>query len=255
MKVHSMILAAMIGPAAALAAEPAKETRFFEMRTYYAMPAKLDALQARFRDHTVKLFEKHGMTNIGYWLPVTNTENKLVYILAYPDRAARERSWQAFIADPEWKSVVSASEKDGKLVQKMESVFLNATDFSPIVAPAASVPPRVFELRQYACEPGRLPNLLARFRDHTLKLFEKHGMTNVGYWTPADKNKGADDRLVYILAHESLDAQAASFKDFRADPEWMAAKKASEEQAGGSLTVTNGVKSTLMQPTDFSPMK
>jgi hypothetical protein len=77
-----------------------KETRFFELRTYYAAPGKLDALQARFRDHTVKLFEKHGMENIGYWLPLTNTENKLVYLLAFPSREAREKSWKEFSADP-----------------------------------------------------------------------------------------------------------------------------------------------------------
>ena len=74
-----------------VAAEP--DTRCFEMRTYYAAPGKLDALNARFRDHTCKLFEKHGMVNIGYWVPMTNTENKLVYLLAYPNREAREKSW------------------------------------------------------------------------------------------------------------------------------------------------------------------
>src|SRR5947199_8746890 len=80
-----------------------QETRFFEMRTYYAAPGKLDDLLARFRDHTMALFEKHGMANIGYWLPLTNTDNKLVYILAYPSREARETSWKAFSSDPEWK--------------------------------------------------------------------------------------------------------------------------------------------------------
>lgn len=255
MKVHNMIMIAMIAPAIALAAEPVKETRCFEMRTYYADTGKFTALQKRFRDHTLKLFEKHGITNIGYWTPLTNTENKLVYILAYPNREAREKSMKAFMADPEWQAAFKASEKDGQLVQKMESVLLNATDFCPVVAPATAEQPRVFELRQYTSAQGRLPNLLARFRNHTLKLFEKHGITNIGYWTPADRDKGADDQLVYILAHKSIDAQAASFKEFLVDPAWIAAKKASEEEAGGSLTVTNGVKSTLLVPTDFSPMK
>src|SRR6476469_2737431 len=75
------------------------DTRVFEMRTYYANPGKLDALNARFRDHTVKLFEKHGITNIGYWVPVENTENKLIYVLAYPSREAREASWKDFNND------------------------------------------------------------------------------------------------------------------------------------------------------------
>ncbi|MFO0960979.1 MAG: NIPSNAP family protein [Isosphaeraceae bacterium] len=116
-------------------AMPNPADRVFEMRTYYAAPGKLDALQARFRDHTVGLFKKHGMTSIGYWTP-RDDENgkgtKLVYILAYPDKAAAEKAWAAFRADPEWIAAKEASEKDGKLVEKVESVFLDPTDYSAI---------------------------------------------------------------------------------------------------------------------------
>ena len=132
-------------PSSAVAAD----TRCYEMRIYYAAPGKLDALNSRFRDHTCKLFEKHGMVNIGYWLPMTNTDNKLVYLLAYPDREAREKSWKAFGADPDWQSAYKQSEKDGKLVAKAESIFLAATDFSPAIKPSAAAEPRVFELRTY----------------------------------------------------------------------------------------------------------
>ncbi len=107
------------------------DTRCFEMRTYYAAPGKLDALHARFRDHTCKLFEKHGMQNIGYWVPVDNPDNKLIYILAYPSREAREKSWKAFMADPDWQKAYKASEVNGRLVAKAESLFLSATDYSP----------------------------------------------------------------------------------------------------------------------------
>jgi hypothetical protein len=254
---RAILLCALIA-VASFAAEPTpapKDGRLFEMRTYYAEPGKLDALLTRFRDHTCKLFEKHGITNIGYWVPVENTENKLVYVLAFPDAEARAKSWKEFGADPDWKAAQSASEKDGKLVAKVESIFLKATDFSPAVTPVATPAARTFELRVYKCGEGLLPNLLARFRDYTCKLFEKYGMTNIGYWTPVDKDKGADDTLVYMLAHKDAAACAESFKNFRADPDWIAAKKASEEKAGGSLTVKEGVKSTLMTPTDFSPMK
>lgn len=247
---------ALAAVAASLALQAgAADNRFFEMRTYYAAPGKLDALQARFRDHTCKLFEKHGMANIGYWTPVENPDHKLVYVLAYPDRAARENAWKAFQADPDWKAARTASEKDGKLVAKVESVYFAATDFSPAVKPAAGAEQRLFELRTYTAAEGRLPNLLARFREHTCGLFEKHGMTNIGYWTPSDKDKGADNTLVYILAHKSKAAAEESFKNFRADPDWVAAKGASEQKAGGPLTVTDGVKSLFMTPTDFSPMK
>src|SRR4029453_1499633 len=81
----------------AIAAEPAaKDSRVFELRTYYAAPGKLNDLQARFRDHTMALFEKHGMVNIGYWVPLENAENKLIYLLAYPSREARAKSWKEF---------------------------------------------------------------------------------------------------------------------------------------------------------------
>jgi hypothetical protein len=241
----------------ALSAGPAgaADTRCYEMRIYYASPGKLDALNTRFREHTCKLFEKHGMVNIGYWAPMTNTENRLVYLLAYPNREAREKSWKEFMADPDWQAAAKASEKDGRLVTKVESIFLAATEFSPAIKPSAATEPRVFELRTYTASPGNLESLLARFRDHTLKLFEKHGMTSFGYWTPTDPKNGAGEKLIYLLVHKSPEAAAADFKAFRADPDWIAAKSASEQKAGGSLTVQDGVKSEFLAPTDYSPSK
>ena len=231
------------------------DTRCYELRVYTAGEGKLDALNARFRDHTCKLFEKHGMTLIGFWLPLENKEQKLYYILAYPSREAREASWKAFMDDPDWKAVFAESERGGKLAAHVESTFLHATDFSPELKPAADGEPRVFELRTYTATPKNLPKLLARFRDHTLDLFKRHGMTSVGYWTLDAGQPGADDTLVYMLAHKSKEARDASFKTFAADPDWQAAKTASEKDAGGSLTVKDGVKSVLMSPTDYSPMK
>ena len=233
----------------------AADMRCYEMRIYYAAPGKLHALNARFRDHTCKLFEKHGMANIGYWLPMTNTEQKLVYLLAYPSREAREKSWKEFMADPDWQTAAKQSEKDGKLVSKAESIFLTATDFSPAIISAAAAEPRVFELRTYTASPGNLDSLLARFREHTLKLFEKYGMTNFGYWTPTETKSGAGQKLIYLLAHKSREAAAESFNAFRADPDWIAVKKASEEKAGGSLTAQNGVTSEFLVPTDYSATK
>jgi hypothetical protein len=110
------------------------DTRVFEMRTYYAAPGKMEALHKRFRDHTCKLFEKHGMTIIGFWSPTdaTEAEKKMVYILAYPSREAADKAWKDFQNDPAWKEAKAASEKDGKLVDKVESVYLKPTDYSPI---------------------------------------------------------------------------------------------------------------------------
>jgi hypothetical protein len=117
------------------AAAEAGKGRLFEMRTYYASEGKLDALHARFRDHTNKLFQKHGMELVGYWTPADEpgSKNTLIYILAYPDRESREKSWQAFVNDPVWKAAKADSEKDGTpLAAKVESVFLKPTDYSPI---------------------------------------------------------------------------------------------------------------------------
>jgi hypothetical protein len=116
------------------AAQGLPKNRVFELRTYTANEGKLPALQARFRDHTTKIFEKHGMKNVGYWVPTETpaSENTLIYILSFPDRDAAKKSWGAFVNDPEWKKVQQESEVNGKLVGKIDSVFMEATDFSPI---------------------------------------------------------------------------------------------------------------------------
>ncbi|MCY7349337.1 MAG: NIPSNAP family protein [Cytophagaceae bacterium] len=227
---------------------PVADTRYYEMRAYYTHPGKFPDILARFRNNTMRIFEKHGMTNVGYFVPQSKPDSVLIYFLSYPNREARDTSWKAFINDPEWKAVAAKSEENGKIVSKVVSTFLTATDFSPALS-IDKKGNRVFELRTYKTTAGHLPNLLSRFRDHTVKLFEKHGMTNVVYWTENSK----DDTLIYLLAHKSKEAAAASFKAFRDDPDWVAVRKASEEKAGGSLTTS--VTSEFLVPTDFSPMK
>lgn len=229
------------------------DERFFEMRTYYAAPGKLEDLQARFRNHTTKLFAKHGMENIGYWVPVNNPDNKLIYILAYPSREARERAWKAFGADPAWQEAAKASEKNGRLVARADSVFLKATDFSPVPKAQQATPERLFELRTYKASPGKLDALLARFRDHTKDLFARHGMTQIGYWVPTESKDGSADTLIYILAHKDQQAMENSFKAFRADPDWVKAKADSEKD--GPLTIKDGVQSVPMKPADYSPLR
>lgn len=109
-------------------------TRVFELRTYAATPGKIDELHARFRSHTLKLFEKHHMMVIGFWKPAEAepARQQLVYLLGFPSREAAAKSWKDFQADPEWKAVKEASEKNGLLVDKIDSVYLNPTDYSPL---------------------------------------------------------------------------------------------------------------------------
>lgn len=110
------------------------QPRVFELRTYTSPSGQLSALHARFREHTMALFERHGMTNVAYWTPQDSArhDNTLVYLLAYPSRQAARDAWAAFNADTEWQRVRAASEANGRIVEKVESVFLDPTDFSPM---------------------------------------------------------------------------------------------------------------------------
>ena len=253
--IKATILAAGLSISSIHAAEKAPDTRLFELRTYHAQPGKLDKLMTRFREHTTKLFEKHGMTNIAYWVPVENKDNLLIYLLAYPDRAARDAAWAAFGADGEWRKVAAASEADGKLVAKADQLFLTSTAFSPGFGAAGGGAKRLFEMRTYTTTKGNLAALHRRFSGHTIGLFGKHGMDNLGYFQPVPGQPAADDTLLYFLAHKDEAAAKESWAGFRGDPEWISVKKASEDAAGGSLTVPDGVKSVFLKATDFSPLK
>ncbi len=110
------------------------EQRVYELRTYHAAPGKMAALHARFRDHTLKLFEKHGLKVEGFWKPLDDkaAQETLVYLLSFPSKEAAEKSWKEFQADPDWIKARDESEKDGKLLSgPPESVFLVATDYAP----------------------------------------------------------------------------------------------------------------------------
>ena len=105
----------------------------YELRVYHAAPGKLGELLARFRDHTIKIFDRHGMRSVAYWIPLDEPEksNTLIYILQHPSREAAAANWKSFQDDPEWKNVRDKSEANGKLVEKVDSTFLALTDFSP----------------------------------------------------------------------------------------------------------------------------
>jgi hypothetical protein len=229
--------------------------RVFELRTYTATPGNHGAVLSRFRDHTVKLFERQGMENVGYWVPMDEKDgaaDKLVYLLAYKNRDAAKASWKSFSADPEWQEVRKKTEANGKIVAKADSIYLTPTDYSKKMdAGNGKGVSRVFELRTYTAPEGKLGALDARFRDHTIKLFAKHGITSLGYFHPADADKGAANTLIYFLAHASREAADASWKAFREDPEWQKVLAASQKD--GKLTTK--VESVFLKPVDFSRLK
>jgi hypothetical protein len=240
----------------ALAPAAADSGKVYELRTYTAAPGKLEGLMARFRDHTVKLFEKHGMVNIGYWVPAEGQPGageKLIYLLEHPSREAAAAAWKTFGADQQWQEARKKSEEGGRLVAKVESVFLKPTDYTKAMNAGARAggAPRAFELRTYTAPEGKLAELDARFRDHTVALFAKHGMTNLGYFHPTDADKGAANTLLYFLAYPNREAAAAAWQGFRADPDWMKARTASEQN--GRLTTK--VESLYLTPVDFSAIK
>ena len=221
----------------------------YELRTYTTNAGKLDHLNARFRDHTVALFKKHGIQSIGYWVPVAK-ENTLVYVIKHKSRDAAKASWQAFIADPAWKKVARESQLDGQILAKApESIYMETTDYSATWKNGSADDDDLFELRIYKAAEGKLGKLDARFRDHTIRLFEKHGMRNVAYWHPTDE-PNSKDHLIYIIKHESRAAAKASWQAFGADPDW---KKAAAASGVGRLAKPPA--STYMKATDYSAIK
>ena len=257
---HFIALLALVGLASCMvppvvAAQETKETRCYELRIYHAAEGKLEALNTRFREHTTELFTRHGMTNVVYWTPIENPERLLIYLLSYPNLAAREASWKAFQADPDWIAVRNASEVSGALVDRVENRFLTATDFSQELKVDRAGVPHTFEMRTYTASPGNLPRLLDRFRQHTVAIFSKHGMGHLGYFTPSTGQPGADNTLIYFLYHASPEARKNSFAAFGMDSEWVKIKSDSEAAAGGPLTIAGGVKSELLKASDFSPIK
>lgn len=134
---NKIIVAAVLllsGFAVGRASQPAP-AHIYELRTYTAAEGKLDNVVARFRDHTVRIFERHHMKSVGYWLPTEGDKagTTLIYILEHPNREEARKNWAEFGADPEWQKVRAESEVNGRILAKSpESVFMNATDFSAI---------------------------------------------------------------------------------------------------------------------------
>ena len=256
MKVFQLVTAALFAIGAPLFADENPDGgKLYELRVYHANPGKLDALHARFRNHTVALFQKHGMEQLGYFVPVDNEEsNILVYWLEFADEAARDAAWKGFRNDPEWTAAYAASTTDGKLVKKVDSTLMRATDYSPAIGKwVEKGDSRLFEWRTYTAKPGKLSDINARFRNHTCELFAKHGITNLAYWNYVKGQPGAEVTLSYLVAHPDAATRDQNFKAFGRDPAWVAARDASVKN--GPIMIKDGVKSVPMKPIDYSPVK
>ena len=246
------LLASLLIVVASTRTAKASDGPVYELRTYTCAPGKLAPLHARFREHTMKIFEKHGMKNVAYWTP-TEGETAgitLVYLLEHESRQAAQRSWDGFRNDPEWKQVAAQSAADhGKILAKPpEKTYMVVNDYSPAIGPVD--PSKTYELRIYTTHPGKLDPLNARFRGGEVDIFHRLGMKSVGYWTPLDETE-SKNTLIYMLQHDSRDAARASWKAFGRDPEWKQ-MRAESEQDGTFLS--KRPESTFLKTTDYSPL-
>lgn len=245
---------------ATTAAKAPADTKLYELRFYVTNPGKLPDLNARFRDHTLRLFEKHGMENIIYWTVAEGDKtdgddaaNMLVYIIAHQDEAAKDASWKAFREDPEWKAAAKKSEENGKILAKPpRAIFMTATEFSALTEPVngqSDAPARLWELRQYNDGAERVPHTLGRFAWGEKDLFTKHGMQTVKFWTATDNSA-----FIYLLAHKNKAAAEASWTGFRGDfKEYMEKYRAAHPNLPGGRG--NGHEVRYLVPTDYSPRK
>jgi hypothetical protein len=245
----AVFLLSSVVAAAALA-----DTSCYELQTLTAKAGKLEELNAWLREHRDDVLAKHGAECLAFLVPVgENPDRKVLFIYRLPSLTEWLEFNQRLKADSAWKQ---ASEGPDALVEKVEAVRLAPTYYSPEFTPAKTAPPRVFELRTYTCpSPENLAHLHDRFRDHTIGLFAKHGMENLIYWKPRDIDD-AERKLIYLLGHKSVDAAKESFGAFRKDPDWLAAREASEKKAGGPLTEKDGgVLSEFFVAAEYSPLK
>ena len=214
-----------------------------ELRIYEPIPGKLGAVNARFADSTVDLFRKHGLAMLGFWTAEIGIGPELTYIVSFEDMADRDRKWASFQGDPVWQKIRAESEKDGLIMDRFRNTIMKLTQYSPNPPKVNS---NVQELRIYDAMPGKLPNLHARFANHSTGFFRQYGMDVIGYWTD---DVGISNRLTYMLGYPSLGDREKSWAAFNADPAWH--KVVDESQRDGTLV--KAVYSTILRPTAYSP--
>ena len=229
-------------------AEEKEEAGIYELRTYTTNEGKLKNLHARFRDHTIRIFEKHGMKSLGYWVPTDEkkSKNTLIYILKHKSLEAAKASWKAFGRDPEWRKVAKESQVDGKILAKRpEKVFLKATGYSPNAFKGnPDNKEKICQLRIYHIKDDMSKKLHERFEKGTVKLFAKHGIESLCYLQPLDKEQ-EDKMLYYIIRFKDKAATKLAWKAFGSDPEWHKFRKPYGKPVAKAVN-------TFMTATDYS---
>lgn len=257
-----------------------EDSSIYELQCFRTQAGFADQFCNLVKTDGLRAINKQSVELLGAWRPVNSSDERLFLLFKHSSKEEALRVWTEVREDEEW---LAASQKatppQGDLIQDFQRIFLNTMDYSPSLS-LENNSPRVFELRTYVATPGNLKNLNDRFRNHTVELFAKHGITNLIYWsvertdtidcddlfhavgaTKAEALKESgnllarDNALVYLLGHPSEEAGKASFQSFLADPVWKKALDESVKNAGGSLTVPGGVQSVYLKATDFSPVQ
>ena len=213
-----------------------------EWRTYEATSGKLAVLHSQLKV-AADLFQKHGLTTLGFWTEEIGTAFRMSYMWRYEEMQEREDKVAAFTADDAWKQLIAAQrEKEGPVVARIRNTMLQKTPYSP----EPQIRGNVQEWRIYDAMPGKLPDLNNSFANHALGLFAKHGIDSIGYWT---EMFGTSNRLVYMLGYRSLGDREKSWAALEADPAWQQARTDSEKN--GPLVAK--ASSCILRATSFSP--
>jgi hypothetical protein len=226
----------------------------YELRIYQASEDRFQHLIKRFREHTDRIFKKHKMQPVGYWIPTDGSpikRRRFVYVLKHPSRYAAYVNWNRFTIDREWQAVLKIPEFRGLLSEQPTSVFMTANDYSAGSKNEITKGGGIYELRTYVANADKLAALNDRFRDHTTRLFNSHGIRNVEYWTPFDK-PASENTLIYLIHHANRAQADANWKAFLADPQWN--KVARQSQFDGKL-LTKPPDRIYLKAIDNSPLK
>jgi NIPSNAP len=228
----------------------AQAPKVYELRTYTANPGKLSELVRFFKEATEPAFARHGMKSIGYWIPTDAPahDDTFIYILEHASREEATKNWAAFRTDAEWVKARAGFEANGPLSGKIAAVFMEQLAIPGAAKSRATA--GSFELRTYTSTPGKLDNVIARFKDGTNGIFNRLDMPVIAYWRPTDGPEH-DNTLIYIIAHPSKAAGVANWATFVKDPAWV--KLRTESEAAGPI-VAKAV-GVYMDPVEYSRWK
>ncbi len=230
----------------------------YELRTYHVAENKMEPLLTRFRDHSLALLSTHGMTHMGYWLPVDESERsrRLVYIVAHQSVAAGRASWGAFSKDPAWQRARDESERTGKLVTAFDSVYLEPVSVDNVLLNTlreSAARSRLYELRVFQSEKGRQAEWVGALQLKGMPLWQKHGMQVVALWRSVPTPKNSSESVAVLFVHVDAESAEAKGRALAADPAWTellnSLPKPAVEPASGAD------RPQLLSPVDFSPLK